>query len=76
MKKDFLKKVNIIRKHEFLVFAFLFALLLAFMVGLTSGLLGVLVRFKAPLLSFIMLVLTVNFNGDSHSDKLIDVDKK
>jgi hypothetical protein len=44
------------------VFAFIFAILLAFMVGLTSGLLGVLVRFKAPLLSFFILVLTVEFS--------------
>jgi len=29
------------------------------MVGLTSGLLGVLVRFKAPLLAFFLLILTV-----------------
>ena len=62
MKKDFLKKVKIVRQNEFLVFAFVFAILLAFMVGLTSGLFGVLVRFKAPLLSFFILVLTVEFN--------------
>ena len=48
------------RQSEFLVFAFIFSVLLAFMVGLTSGLLGVLVRFKAPLLSFFLLILTVD----------------
>ena len=61
LRKDFLKKVNVIRKNEFLAFAFVFSVLLAFMVGLTSGLLGVLVRFKAPLLSFFLLVLTIDF---------------
>ena len=64
VKKDFFKKVKIVRQNEFLVFAFIFAILLAFMVGLTSGLLGVLVRFKAPLLSFFVLVLTVEFEND------------
>ena len=60
VKKDFFKKVNLVRQNEFLVFALLFSILLAFMVGLTSGLLGVLVRFKAPLLAFFILVLTVD----------------
>jgi hypothetical protein len=64
VKKNFFKKVKIVRQSEFLVFAFIFAILLAFMVGLTSGLLGVLVRFKAPLLSFFILVLTVEFKSD------------
>ena len=58
-KKDFFKKVKLIRRSEFLVFAFIFSVLLAFMVGLTSGLLGVLVRFKAPVIVFFLLVLTV-----------------
>jgi len=72
LSKDFFKKVNIVRKNEFLVFAFVFSILLAFMVGLTSGLLGVLVRFKAPLLSFILLVLTVNINQENDSIKVIE----
>lgn len=67
LKKDFFKKVKLVRKSEFLVFAFIFSILLAFMVGLTSGLLGVLVRFKAPLLSFFLLVLTVEFKKDGLS---------
>ena len=70
-KKDFLKKVKIVRQSEFLVFAFIFSVLLAFMVGLTSGLLGVLVRFKAPLLSFFILVLTVEYKKQE-----IKVDKE
>ncbi len=64
VKKDFLLKVKLVRQNEFLVFAFVFSILLAFMVGLTSGLLGVLVRFKAPLLSFFVLVLTVEFKKE------------
>lgn len=55
-----LSKINLIRKHEFYIFAFFFALLLAYMSGLTSGLLGVLVRFKAPLIPFLLALLTID----------------
>ena len=68
-KKDFFRKVKIIRKSEFLVFAFLFSLILAYVAGLTSGLLGVLVRFKAPVVPFILIVLTIQVS------KLSDVTK-
>lgn len=70
VKKDFFKKVKIVRQNEFLVFAFVYAVLLAFMVGLTSGLFGVLVRFKAPLLSFFILILTVEFSFDKDSKQI------
>jgi len=55
-----LRKINLIRKHEFFIFAFFFSLLMAYMAGLTSGLLGVLVRFKAPLIPFLLLLLTID----------------
>jgi hypothetical protein len=41
-----------------LVFAFFFALILAYFAGFTSILFGVLVRFKAPLLPLLVIVLT------------------
>ena len=71
-RRDFFKKVNVIRKNEFLVFSFIFSILLAFMVGLTSGLLGVLVRFKAPFLSFILLVLTVRLEVDNENSSPVE----
>ena len=46
-----------IRNHELLIASFVFALILGFFAGYTSGLFGVLVRFKAPLLPFLFLVL-------------------
>ncbi len=55
-----LKKINLIRKHEFYIFCFFFTLLMAYMAGVTSGLLGILVRFKAPLIPFFIILLTVN----------------
>jgi hypothetical protein len=58
-RKGVIKKVNIIRKNDFLVFAFFFAILMAYMAGVTSGLLGVLVRFKAPVIPFFLLIMTI-----------------
>jgi hypothetical protein len=64
-RKDVLKKINVIRKNEFLVFAVFFAVLMAYMAGVTSGLLGVLVRFKAPVIPFLLIILTVGYNKDA-----------
>jgi hypothetical protein len=52
------KRIGIIRNHEFLIYAFFFAIILAFFAGFTSILFGVLVRFKAPVLPFIVILLT------------------
>lgn len=59
----FFKRGNIkehlryVTENEFLVFALIFAVLLAFFIGFSAGLFNVLVRFKAPLLAFLVLVL-------------------
>ncbi|MBI1838001.1 MAG: hypothetical protein HYR91_12125 [Flavobacteriia bacterium] len=62
LKNHLIHKINIIRKHEFLVFSFFFMILMSYMSGVTSGLLGVLVRFKAPTIPFLILILTININ--------------
>ena len=59
-RRGVFSKINLIRKHEFFIFAFFFSVLLAYMAGATSGLLGVLVRFKAPLIPFLVLLLTID----------------
>jgi uncharacterized membrane protein YfcA len=46
-----------IRNNELLMASLIFAIILGFFAGYTSGLFGVLVRFKAPLLPFLYLVL-------------------
>jgi len=46
-----------IRNNELLMASLIFAIILGFFAGYTSGLFGVLVRFKAPLLPFLFLVL-------------------
>jgi hypothetical protein len=75
-RRSALKKINLIRKHEFFIFAFFFCLLMAYMAGLTSGLLGVLVRFKAPLIPFLVLLLSIDLRLlDSTSDQLLKKSK-
>jgi hypothetical protein len=54
----FRKRIAHIRDNEILIYGFFFALILAFFAGFTSILFGVLVRFKAPVLPFLVLVLT------------------
>jgi hypothetical protein len=51
------KHLGFVLGHEFLLFALIFVLFLGFFVGFTAGLFNVLVRFKAPLLGFLVLVL-------------------
>jgi hypothetical protein len=68
VKGALLKKINLIRRSEFLMFALYFVLLMAFMAGFTGVLFGVLVRFKAGVLPFLVLLLT----ADDHSKFKID----
>ena len=53
-----------IRENEFLIMAAVFSLILGFFAGYTSGLFGVLVRFKAPLLPFLFILLTMKLNKE------------
>lgn len=69
------RKINQIRKNEFLTFAVLFAIFFGFSVGFTAILFGVLVRFKAPILPFLFVLLLSKRpadvrdtnNGDNHA---------
>jgi len=62
----FVKKV---RENEFLIAALIFSLILGFFAGYTSGLFGVLVRFKAPLLPFLFILLTMEINNSKKIKK-------
>jgi len=65
-------RIKRIRKHEFLIFAFFFALVLAYFAGFTSILYGVLVRFKAPVLPFLVIILTAHYMDEKRDkDKLL-----
>ena len=57
---NLIAKISIIRSNEFLMASFVFSIILGFFAGYTSGLFGVLVRFKSPLLPFLFLVLLTN----------------
>lgn len=52
-------KVSLIQTNELLLFAVSFVLIMAFVTGLTSGLFGVLVRLRAPLLPFAIILLSL-----------------
>lgn len=57
ISNNFIKALRTIRNNELLIASLVFAIVLGFFAGYTSGLYGVLVRFKAPLLPFLFLVL-------------------
>lgn len=57
--KSRLAKFRMIQNSEFLLFAISFVLIMAFVTGLTSGLFGVLVRLRAPLLPFAIILLSL-----------------
>lgn len=63
------ERIRRIRKHEFLIYAFFFALILAYFAGFTSILYGVLVRFKAPVLPFLVMVLTAHYVEEEREEK-------
>jgi hypothetical protein len=68
-------KYQFIRNHEFLYFCLIFVFLLSFVTGLTSGLYGVLVRLRAPLLPFLVILLYVTVpmmqrKGEDESEQL------
>lgn len=62
IRKKFIQKWNMIRSNEFLIFCFVFVLMIGFMTGMTSILYGVLVRLRAPLLPFLMILLTIDLS--------------
>lgn len=55
--KNIIQSFRSIRNNELLMASLVFSLILGFFAGYTAGLFGVLVRFKAPLLPFLFLIL-------------------
>jgi hypothetical protein len=64
------QRIQLIRKHEFLIFGIFFAFILAYFAGFTSILFGVLVRFKAPVLPFLVIILTSYYLHEKEQKKL------
>ena len=61
VNKNIFSRLKRILSSEFLVFSLYFSIILAYFAGFTSILFGVLVRFKAPVLPFLILVLTAHY---------------
>lgn len=61
------RKVSI-TQNNLVVFSLVFVLLMAFFIGITSGLFGVLVRMKAGILVFLLLIL---FSRQSENPKVL-----
>lgn len=61
---NLIHSLRVIRNNELLMASLMFSLILGFFAGYTSGLFGVLVRFKAPLLPFLFLVLMYKKNKE------------
>lgn len=55
--RNFRERFQLIKSNDFLLFAFFFVILFAFITGFSSIIFGVLVRLRAPLLPFLMLLL-------------------
>ncbi|WP_430406173.1 hypothetical protein [Fluviicola sp.] len=53
---------------DFIIFCVLFVLILAYFVGLTSGLFGVLARLKAPILPFFLLFIFSKLKKSTEQD--------
>lgn len=78
MRKSLRKKIRYIRSQEFLLFTAMFFILLGFMAGFSSILYGVLVRIKAPLLPFLMIILAIDWKpilgiGKSEEEQIITI---
>jgi hypothetical protein len=58
--------------NDFLVYAFTYALILSFFAGFTSILFGILIRFKAPVLPFLVLILTARENDMNESESDVE----
>jgi hypothetical protein len=62
--KKLKERIFLIQKTEFLIFSLFFVLIIAYIAGYTSILFGVLVRIRAPLIPFAILLLLVKPNGN------------
>ena len=63
--KNIIQSFKYIRNNELLMACLVFSLTLGFFAGYTAGLFGVLVRFKAPLLPFLFLILFFNIQNNT-----------
>jgi hypothetical protein len=72
IKGNFIRKIRQIFNNEVLIFALFFVLLMGFMAGFTAVLFGVLVRFKASVLPFLVLLLTAHYAEEEKEQLTVD----
>ena len=70
------KRIQRIRSNELLIYGFAFAVILAFFAGFTSILFGVLIRFKAPVLPFLVLVLTAHYRPEREEKEAKEAERE
>jgi hypothetical protein len=63
------KRIARIRDSDILTFSLYFVIIFAFMTGFTSVIFGILVRLRAPLLPFFLLLLTVKPEEEKKEDE-------
>jgi hypothetical protein len=61
--KKLRERIKLIQKTEFLVFSLFFIIIIAYIAGYTSILFGLLVRIRAPLIPFFILLLMVKIEN-------------
>jgi hypothetical protein len=70
------KRIQRVRSNELLIYGLAFAFILAFFAGFTSILFGILVRFKAPVLPFLMLVLTAHYRPEKEEKEAKEAERE
>jgi hypothetical protein len=72
------RRIKMIRENEFLLFSFFFVLIFGFITGFSSVIFGVLVRLRAPLLPFLVLLLVIDLTEDKtekEDDSKVELNK-
>lgn len=69
------KRIQRIQNTDILMYAVFFVFIMAFMTGFTAVIFGVLVRLRAPLLPFFILLLTVQPIEEKSTDELENLEE-
>jgi hypothetical protein len=70
------QRIQRIRSNELLIYGLAFAVILAFFAGFTSILFGILVRFKAPVLPFLVLVFTAHYRPEREEKEAREMERE
>ena len=70
------KQIQFVGRNEILVFSLVFVLIFGFFVGFSAGLFNVLIRFKAPLMPFLLLLLASSYKWQQKKNKEEKAPKK